>query len=68
MFAFNRKINGYIKKIKEKEKQKINKKEVKQIQNETLFKDPCLKQSSHHLFGPLLSFTFIPLALAMIQA
>jgi len=33
----------------------------------TLFKDPCLKQSSHH-FVPLLSFTSIPLALATIQA
>jgi len=43
-------------------------KEVKQILNETLFKDPCLKHPSHHLFGPLLSFTSIPLALATIQA
>ena len=43
-------------------------KEVKQILNETLFKDPCLKHPSHHLFGPLLSFTSIPLTLATIQA
>jgi len=41
---------------------------VKQILNEKLFKDPCSKQLSHQFFGPLLLFTFIPLALAMIQA
>jgi len=66
-------IQKYIKKknywsYQERYKKKGEQKEVKQILNETLFKDPCLKQPSHHLFGPLLSFTSIPLALATIQA
>ena len=49
-------------------KKKGEQKEVKQILNETLFKDPCSKQHSYHFFGPLLSFTSIPLVLATIQA
>jgi len=53
---------------KRKREGKGEQKEVKQILNETLFKDPCLKQHSHNLFGALLSFTLIPLALATIQA
>jgi len=40
--------------ISRKIQKKGERKEVKQILNETLFKDPCLKQPSHHLFGPLL--------------
>jgi len=70
-------IKKYIKKRKKKwlyQERKIKREakgeqeEVKQILKEILFKDPCLKQPSHHLFGPLLSFTSIPLALATIQA
>jgi len=53
---------------KRKREAKGEQDEVKQILNETLFKDPCLKQPSYHLFGPLLSFTCIPVALATIQA
>jgi len=53
---------------KRKREAKGEQEEVKQILNETLFKDACLKQPSHHLFGPLLSFTSIPLTLATIQA
>jgi len=53
---------------KRKREAKGEREEVKQILNETLFKDPYLKQPSHHLFRPLLSFTSIPLALATIQA
>jgi len=53
---------------KRKREAKVEQEEVKQILNETLFKDPCLKQPSHHLFRPLLPFTSIPLALATIQA
>jgi len=49
-------------------KKKGEQKEVKQILNETLFKYPCSKQPSHHFLGPLLSFSFIPLDLATIQA
>jgi len=53
---------------KRKREAKGEQEEVKQILNEILFKDPCFKQPSHHLFGPLLSFTSIPLALATIKA
>ena len=53
---------------KRKRDAKGEQEEVKQILNETLLKDSWLKQPSHHLFGPLLSFTSIPLALATIQA
>ena len=67
---FGKKINKSLKNEykRSKYRKKGEQKEVKQILNETLFKYPCLKQPSHHLFGPLLSFTSIPLALATIQA
>jgi len=38
-----------------KKKAKCEQEEVKQILNETLFKDPCLKQPSHHLFETTLT-------------
>ena len=54
---------------KEKKREaKGEQKEVKQILNETLFKNTCLKQPLHNFFGSLLSFTSITLALAPVQA
>ena len=51
---------------KRKRQAKGELKEVKLILN--IIQRSLLKQSSHHLFGPLLSFTSILLALATIQA
>ena len=56
------------KRSKYRKKKKVEQNEVKQILNETLFKGSCLKEPSHHFLGPLLSCTYIPLALAIIQS
>jgi len=50
------------------ERKKGEQEEVKQISEWNIIQRSLLKQSSYHLFGCLLSFTPIPLALATIQA